>query len=730
MKKKFLHYRQLDAVDCGPTCLRMIAKFYGKNYSLEFLRDKTFITQTGVSLAGISDGAQAIGFRTKAVKIPFKILLEDAPKPCIVYWRQRHFVVVYEVTKTHVLLADPALGLEKYTHKEFLEAWHNGSYPEDNPGIALLLEPTQKFYESEDDKREGISLSYFWGYLRPYKRFFIQIGVGMLLGAILSFIFPFLTQAVVDRGIEYQDMNFIYLILFGQLALFFGQMVANFIQNWILMLISNRVNISLISDFLAKLMRLPISFFETRNQGDILQRISDHSIIQDFLTSSSLSVVFSIFNMLIFSILLAIFSIPIFTIFIVSMVLYFTWIFIFLKYRKRINLRRFDRLADNQSALVELVSGINEIKLQNIEDQKRWKWENIQSKLFKIGIEDLKLSQYQETGAFFITHLKDILITFLAAKGVVDGNITFGTMLSIQGIVGQANGPLGTLLNFVHSAQDARISLDRLNEIHKKEDENPDDVPKTSQFSYYRDIIFQNLSFTYGGPSSPQILKNINLVLSEGKVTALVGSSGSGKTTLMKLLLKFYDPSGGNIFIGNRKLQDYHTAWWRKQIGVVMQDGFIFSDTIEKNIVGSDEITDADRLNYAVYAANIFDIIEALPLGLATKIGGEGKGLSIGQKQRILIARAIYKNPPFLFFDEATSALDANNEKFIMENLNQFYAGRTVLVIAHRLSTVRNADNIVVLHQGEIVEEGKHQDLVEKRGFYYELVKNQLELGN
>jgi ATP-binding cassette subfamily B protein len=730
VKKGFPHYRQLDAVDCGPTCLRMIAKFYGKNYTLEYLREKTFITQTGVSLAGISDGAKAIGFRTKAVKIPLKILLEEAPKPCIVYWRQRHFVVVHQVTKTHVLVADPALGLEKYTHKEFSDGWLNGNYPDETPGIVLLLEVTQQFHEEEGDNSEGLTLNYFWNYLKPYKRFFIQVGVGMLLGAVLSFIFPFLTQAVVDRGIEYQDMNFIYLILFGQLALFFGQMIANFIQNWILMLISNRVNISLVSDFLAKLMRLPISFFETRNQGDILQRISDHSIIQDFLTSSSLGVIFSVFNMLVFGVILAIFSMPIFTVFVVSMILYFFWIYAFLKYRRRINLRRFDRLADNQSALVELVSGMNEIKLQNIEDQKRWKWENIQARLFKIGIEDLKLSQYQETGAFFITHLKDILITFLAAKGVVDGNITFGTMLSIQGIVGQANAPLGTLLDFVHKAQDARISLDRLNEIHKKEDENPIDVPRTAQFSYYRDIIFQNLSFSYGGPSSMPVLKNINLVLSEGKVTALVGSSGSGKTTILKLLLKFYDPTGGNIFIGNRKLQDYHTAWWRTQCGVVMQDGFIFSDTIERNIVGSDEITDADRLNYAVYAANIFDIIESLPMGLSTKIGGEGKGLSIGQKQRVLIARAIYKNPPFLFFDEATSALDANNEKFIMENLSQFYQGRTVLVIAHRLSTVRNADNIVVLHQGEIVEEGKHQDLVAKQGYYYELVKNQLELGN
>jgi ATP-binding cassette subfamily B protein len=695
---------------------------------LEYLRDKCFIRKTGVTLAGISDGAQAIGFRTKAVRITLAVLLTDAHKPLIVYWQQRHFVVVYGSTKTHVLVADPAQGLVRYDHAEFLRGWTQQPNNQNEPGIALLLDPTPAFYEDPDEHTEGIRFSYYWNYLRPYRRYLVQLGIGVVLGALLTFIIPFMTQAIVDRGIEYQDIDFINLILIGQLTIFLCQLITDFVEQWILMHISSRINITLISDFLAKLMRLPISFFETRNAGDVLQRIDDHVIIERFLTSSSLNVVFALFNMLVFGVVLAVYDLTIFAVFAVSTVAYLVWMLGFLRARKRVNLRRFDRMADNQVSLLEIVTGITEIKLQNVENQKRWKWEQVQARLFKLGVEDMRLTQVQQVGMFFIGQLKDILITYLAAKAVIDGDITLGTMLSIQAIVGQVNAPLSNLLTFVQTAQDAKISLDRLSEVHRKEDEDAPQAEHTQQLREWNDITFRNVRFSYGGPSTPPVLKNINLTLPRGKTTALVGASGSGKTTLMKLLLKFHEPTGGEITIGQQRLNTIHNGWWREQCGVVMQEGFIFSDTLLQNIIGNDERPDNDLLNYAVFAANLPEFIQTLPKGINTKIGNEGVGLSVGQKQRILLARAIYKNPTFLFFDEATSALDANNEKVIMNNLAEFTQGRTVLVIAHRLSTVRDADQIVVLHKGEIVEVGTHLELVEKQGYYHTLVSNQLEL--
>ncbi len=708
----------------------MIGKHYGKTLSLEHLRDVCFIRKTGVSIAGISDGAQAVGFRTISVRIPLQVLLEEAPKPLIAYWRQRHFVVVYASTSKHIFVADPAQGLVKYTHAEFLEGWTGQPNAPDTPGIVLLLEPDQTFYVDSDEPQDGLRLSYFWGYLRPYRRYLVQIGIGVLMGALLTFIVPFIMQSIVDRGIEYQDIGFVNLLLIGQLTIFICQLITDFVEQWILMHISTRINIRLISDFLTKLMRLPISFFETRNTGDILQRIEDHEIIERFLTSSSLKVVFSLFNMLVFGLVLGLYNGTIFAVFFTSALAYIAWTWAFMGARKRLNLRRFDRMADNQGSLLEIVAGITEIKLQNIENQKRWKWEQVQARLFKINVEDMRLMQVQQIGTFFITQLKDILITFMSAKLVIDGQITLGTMLAIQAIVGQINSPLGNLLSFMRSAQDAKISLDRLGEVNKKDDEDPIQADRVRQIGAWSGISFQHLSFSYGGASTPPVLKDINLVLPRGKTTALVGSSGSGKTTLMKLLLKFHEPSSGQIMVGNQNLKAIHSGWWRGQCGVVMQEGFIFSDTLRQNIICSDEMPDEERLNYAIHAANLSDLIQTLPRGSATKIGGEGMGLSVGQKQRILLARAIYKNPTFLFFDEATSALDANNEKIIMNNLADFTKGRTVLVIAHRLSTVRNADNIVVLHQGEIVESGTHTELVQKQGYYYTLVHNQLELSS
>jgi ATP-binding cassette, subfamily B, bacterial len=727
-KQKFPFYKQLDQTDCGPTCLRMIAKHLGKTYTLEYLREKSYIVRTGVSMAGIAEAAHSIGFRTKAVKIPFLSLEEDAPLPCIAHWRQRHFVVVYEIKKGKVYVADPGFGLVEYTYADFIQGWHG--HGADDPGIVLLLEASPAFFDTDGElAKEGVGINYFWGYVRPYKRYMWQLVFGMMFGFVADLVAPFMTQAIVDRGIEYKDINFIYMMTAGQLMLFFSQTGVGIIQTWIMMHMSTRINISLISDFLAKMMRLPIPFFESRNMGDIMQRINDHHQIEELLTGASISTVFSFVNFLVYATLLAFFNLKIFVVFAVCSLLFFVWVSFFLKKRKELNFKNFDRSAENQSKMVELITGMQEIKMQNSEQQKRWEWERLQAKTFKLSVEGLRVGQIQELGASFIGKLQSIIISLISAKAVVDGHNTFGTMMAIQYIVGQASAPISHFVDLIQHAQDAKISFDRLNEIHKKSEENTENSFQKS-LPEDRNLYLNNIGFTYGIPGSPKVLKNINLVIPEGKVTAIVGSSGSGKTTLLKLLLRFYEPTEGDISVGNMKLSNFHTGWWRSLCGTVMQDGFIFSDTIARNIAIGEEYVDYDRLRHAIYIANVGDLLNGLPLGLETKIGAEGKGMSQGQKQRIQIARAVYKDPMYMFFDEATSALDANNERIILQNLNEFFQGRTVIVVAHRLSTVKNADNIVVLHQGEIVEQGTHQQLVAAQGYYFNLVRNQLELGN
>jgi len=699
MRKKFPFYKQMDQSDCGPTCLRMIAKHYGKNYSQSFLREKSYISRTGVSLLGLSDAAQAIGLRSLAVSIPHKRLVEEAPLPCIVHWQQGHFIVLYKIKKNKLFVADPAHGLMQYSTKEFLDGWLGKQRDETSSGAILLLEATPEFYNRDvSDHKKALTFGYLFSYLKPYKRFIIQLGLGMLIGSILALIFPFLTQSLVDRGIEYRDINFVYLILLAHILLVTSQTVMRFIQSWIALHVSSRINISLISDFLAKLMRLPVSYFETRVVGDILQRVEDHSRIERFMTGSTLSTAFSLFNFILFGSLLAYFHLTIFTVFAVFGVLYFGWILLFLKKREELDYKAFDQLSKENSSIVEIINAMQDIKLNNAEMEKRWQWERIQAKLFHIEVEGLKLNQLQQ-------------------------------VMAVQSIVGQASAPLSSLIGFVGAVQDAKISLDRLNDVHKKEDEEPADIQRITRLPINKDLVVKDLTFTYGGPSSPRVLKNVNLTIPEGKITAFVGASGSGKTTLLKLLLKFFQPTDGAIYLGSHKLDAYNSNWWRMQCGTVMQEGFIYSDTISKNIAIGDEYVNYERVLESVQIANIYEFIDTLPLGFQTEIGAEGVGLSQGQRQRLLIARAVYKNPRYLFFDEATSALDANNERIIMENLNRFFKGRTVLVVAHRLSTVKNADNIIVLHKGEVVEQGTHEQLAQQRGYYFELVKNQLELG-
>lgn len=716
-------------MDCGPSCLRMIAAFYGKTYSLQKLRELAHITREGVSLLGLSEAAEAIGFRTIGARITLEQLLE-APKPCVVHWDQDHFVVVYKIRKGKIYVSDPAFGLVEYLETEFKKHWLATVRQGEQKGICLLFDPTPKFFELEGEQSNRGNFRFLLKYLKPHRKLVMQLILGFLVGSLIQLIFPFLTQSIVDVGINTQDINFIYLVLAAQMMLFLSRMTVDFIRSWILLHISTRINISIISDFLIKLMKMPIGFFDTKMIGDLLQRIGDHRRIERFLTSQSLQVVFSIFNIVIFSIVLAFYSWLIFLVFLFGSSIYIAWVFLFLRKRRELDFKQFVQLADNQSKLIQLINGMQEIKLNNYERQKRWEWERIQARLFKVNISNLSLQQYQQAGSVFINETKNIVITVLAATAVVHGSMTLGMMLAVQYIIGQMNSPLDQMIEFMQVSQDAKISLERLSEIHNHKDEDEDQVGKLNKLPVSADLQITELIFQYEGPHSPKVLNNINLVIPQGKVTAIVGTSGSGKTTLVKLLLGFYPPVSGTIKVGVADLSDFQQHWWRAKCGAVMQDGFIFSDTIASNITVGVEDPDLERLSYAVRMANIQEFIETLPLNYNTKIGAEGVGLSQGQKQRILIARAIYKNPEFIFFDEATNALDANNEKVILENLDEFFAGKTVVVVAHRLSTVKNAHQIIVIEKGNIVEIGNHEELTRKKGAYYELVKNQLELGN
>lgn len=729
--KKFPNYIQADSKDCGPTCLKIVSKHYGKTINIQELRDFSETTREGSNLLFLSDAAEKIGFRTLGIKLTTQ-RLEEAPLPCVLHWNKEHYVILYKIKKGSYFVSDPAFGLIEYNQKDFIKFWIGNNADESTEeGIALLLEPSPKFFQSDFDKedKKGLGFGLLVQYVLRYKSFLIQLSIGLLASSLLQLIFPFLTQSIVDVGIQNQNIHFIYLILFAQLFLFAGRTGLELIRSWILLHLSTRINISLISDFFIKLMNLPISFFDVRMTGDIMQRINDHHRIERILTTSSLNVLFSVINMFIMGGVLAYYNIQIFFVFFAGSILYFGWITLFLKRREVLDYKRFSEVSQEQSKVMELINGMQEIKLHNAEKQKRWGWEYVQARLFRVSIKGLVLEQTQTIGSSVINELKNIFIIFLSAKLVIDGSITLGMMLAISSIVGSLNGPITQLIEFVREVQDAKISLARLSEIHDKEDETQQEAHQTHIIPKDADIIINDLSYRYLGSDIP-VLQNLNLTIPAHKVTAIVGVSGSGKTTLMKLLLKFYEPDKGEINLGNSQLKNISQKCWRSNIGAVMQEGFIFSDTIANNITIGVDIIDKERLVYAADVANIKEYIAGLPLGYNTKIGSEGTGMSTGQKQRLLIARAVYKNPEMLFFDEATSALDANNEKEIMGKLDIFFKNKTVVVIAHRLSTVMNADQIVVLDKGKIIEIGSHSALVEQKGNYFELVRNQLQLGN
>lgn len=725
---------QHDSMQCGIACLQMVCKYFGREYSLDSLSKLCFATTEGVSMLGINEAANTLGLHTISARVT-TTMLGKAPLPSILHWDQNHFVVLYKVKKEKKFyVADPGKGLVTYSLEEFKQHWISTSSNGEDKGIAMFLETTPAFFtykmEDEEHIKEKRSFRFLFGYVKKYRKYFGQIILGLIVGSLLQLVLPFLTQSIVDVGIKNQDIGFVWLILLGQLMLTISRTAIDFIRRWLLLHISLRINISLVSDFFIKLLKLPMSFFDTKLMGDLMQRMNDHSRVNNFLTQQTLNITFAMLTFVVFSVVLFFYNKLVFAIFLLGSILYGTWMTLFLKRRKVLDYELFEQQAINNNKTYEFITSMQEIKLQDCEQRRRWEWEDTQADLFGVQMKSLKLQQTQEAGSIFINEVKNIIITVVAATAVIHGQMTLGMMLAVQYIIGQLNSPVEQLMNFFYSLQDVKISLERINEIHQMDDENGKEGLQTSIEDKSEGIDIKNIMFKYDPHALRKTIDDVGIHIPQGKVTAIVGASGSGKTTLIRLILGYYPVLEGTINIGNTDINKLNKKWWRRQCGVVMQEGVIFSESIARNIAVDDGDIDKERLLKAAEIACIKDYVMALPLKFNTKIGRDGVGLSQGQKQRILIARAVYKNPDYIFLDEATNSLDANNERSIVENLDKFYKGKTVVIVAHRLSTVKNADQIVVIDHGKVVEEGNHESLTAKRGAYYNLVKNQLELGN
>ena len=729
-RRDYVH--QQDTMQCGVACLAMVASCFGKKYSLPFLSEYCTPTAEGVSLLGIADGARAIGIVSKSYKLGTEALAQ-IPLPAILHWNQNHFVVLHRISRRgrRFHIADPGKGMRVCPREEFLEAWASGTKDGEPFGIAMLCTPGEDFGKVTDPSvGKGRSLRFLSGYFRRYSRFFVQILLGLLLACLLQLAMPLLTQALVDKGIHRQDIGFVWLVMLGELMIVLGRTVTDFIRRWLLLHVSMRINISLVSDFIVRLLALPMPFFETKHTGDILQRMSDHSRIQTFLTTQVLDLLFTLTSLLVFGAVLCLYSPVVFGVFMLGSVVYAAWIGTFLHRRKVIDYELFEQQSRERNLTYQLVSSMQEVKLQGCGRRRREEWEDMQADLFGVQMKSLRMQQSQEAGSVFINEIKNILVTVLTATAVIHGQLTLGAMLAIQYILGQLNAPVSQLMGFVYSLQDVRISLERINQVHCSRGEADKELNLRETADGDQGIELRDVEFRYDRHARKNTIDGVSLTIPRGKTTAIVGASGSGKTTLVKLMLGYYAPDSGSVRAAGRELRDYDPEWWRSRCGAVMQEGVIFSDSIERNIAVTDGVVDRERLLTAARLANIGEFVESLPLGYRTRIGRDGTGLSQGQKQRILIARAIYRDPGFIFLDEATNSLDAGNEREIAERLEDFFRGRTVVVIAHRLSTVRNADNIVVLDKGRIAEQGTHEELTARRGMYYTLIRNQLELGN
>ncbi|MCX6316195.1 MAG: peptidase domain-containing ABC transporter [Bacteroidetes bacterium] len=732
-KSKFSFYHQTAFTDCGPACLKMIALYYGKQIRIETLRHLSGIAKDGVSLLGIAEAAEQTGFEASGVRLTYEQLFSLGNFPCIAHWEQNHFVVIVNKAGSTILVADPGKGMLELSEKEFLSKWlAEDSTAESGKGIVLLLKPGKAFFERPDEKDTQTGWGVLLRYLVNYRKYIIQVILGLLIASLLQLVIPLLTKLIVDKGIGGKNLSLIYLVVIAQFALMLSRTGVEFLRSRILLFISTRISLTILSDFWTKMLRLPLSFYDTKMSGDVMQRVGDQKRIENFLTGSTLNILFSLFTLAMFSVLFLLYNWRIYLIFMGATVLYFFWIRYFLRSRRKIDFEQFDTGARENTATIELIQGMQDIKLYNAENYFRWKWEEIQVSSFRLTYKSLSLSQRQEAGALLINEGKNIIITLLAATAVVNNEMSLGAMVAMQYILGQVSSPVDQLVAFSQHAQDAGISLERFSEINAQADEEHPDAVYENDLSGGRSIHIRNLYFKYPGAGNDYVLKNFSLEIPENKITAIVGMSGNGKTTLLKLLLRFYQQYEGSITVGNGNIpfEKIAPSFWRSHCGSVLQDSYIFNESIRKNIAVGETEADEEKLLQACKVANIADYILSLPQQFDTKIGPEGSGISGGQKQRILIARAVYRSPAFIFFDEATNSLDANNENLILKHLQSFFRDRTVVIVAHRMSTIKHADKIVVIENGEVAEEGTHSELLDLHSKYYQLIKNQMNDDN